>query len=745
MFAVVKRKLFIHGSMAKVINQKTFKCNDFRHMQGRMPLLGGVLMEAQAFITTHIAHWFKNAKIGSALVFFLIASICEAKAFSVRIDSAAMDTTVFLNQEVIVTAARQQGSAFNRPEAISVLNRRKLSLLAPMSMPDALSSIPGVWMQKTNHGGGSPFIRGLTGYQTLLLIDGVRFNNTTFRSGPNQYLNTIDPLMTERIEIIRGQGSVQYGSDAIGGVVQMFTHSPEFTSGDTKLRGQLYSKYLSSNMEKTGRMAVGMGGRNLAFTAGFTSKNLGDIKAGGNLGTQRPTGYDEHSFDFKLRQKIKGQHLFTAAYQRHIQTDVPLYHKIVTGEYERYHFDTQQRDMAYVRWETFSKQKMWSEMRLTQSFQHSLETRSKRKTSETTTKKEEDKVSTLGTVFEVVSRPSDQWSISSGVEFYYDKVNSSGLEYTQGTSTATSYRGLYPDNSSAANFAAFSLHTLKKDRISFSFGGRYNAVWLNVADELFGTTTITPTALVGNAGIVYELNEGINLIGTVNTGFRAPNINDVSSFGIADFRYEVPNFDLKPEKSLNFEVGLKTKKDRLSSGIYLFRNQLRDLIANVATTYQGQSTMDGVQVYRRENVRSAVVQGVESELELLLSESFLAQANMTYTHGQNTSKDEPMRRIPPLYGSTGLFYHINSKVRIKGAWAFAAKQTRLSQGDIDDDRIAEGGTDAWHTADLSVHYISRHVQVQTGLKNILNQAYRVHGSGVDGIGRSLWLSLKVDI
>lgn len=669
----------------------------------------------------------------------------ETFATNYQADSVFQDSTIFLNQEIIITAQRQKSATFSVPEAVSVLNKEKLSYLSPMSMPDALASMPGVWMQKTNHGGGSPFLRGLTGYQTLLLIDGVRFNNTTFRSGPNQYLNTIDPLITDRIEVIRGQGSVQYGSDAIGGVVQMMTHSPEFSSQGVVWGGYLYSKYLSSDMEKTGRVSLSMKSEKTAVSGGFTSKNLGDIKAGGDIGKLNSTGYKEYSMDFKLLQKVGKNHLFSAAYQRHLQKDVPLYHKLASGEYSRYSFDKQQRDLAYVKWEVNTSNKLFSQIRFTQSFQNSIEIRTKQKSNENTIKEEEDQVNTFGSVFEVISRPSDIWSVSSGVEYYHDNVNSTGVEYSQNSSERNGYRGLYPDNSSAGNFAVYSLHTIELPKVDFSLGGRYNAVWLTVPDELFDQTTISPSAFVGNAGVTYKMSAKYHLVGSVNSGFRAPNINDVSSFGIADFRYEVPNYDLNPEKSVNMEVGIKSKSDRLSYNLYFYRNSLKDLITNVRSTYNGQSTIDGVQVYKRVNVGSAVLKGVESDVEYLITPKLLAQANLTYTHGQNVSGDEPMRRIPPFFGSMGLFYHVSSRLKLNSVWAHAGKQDRLSNGDIDDDRIAEGGTPSWNTFEVSAHYIRSKMQLQAGIKNLFNEAYRTHGSGVDGIGRSVWVSLRLNL
>uniref|UniRef100_UPI003593D9F4 carboxypeptidase-like regulatory domain-containing protein n=1 Tax=Persicitalea sp. TaxID=3100273 RepID=UPI003593D9F4 len=95
-----------------------------------------------------------------------------------------------LNDQVVVTAQRYETLAFERPEAVTVISQRDLAQSALRSTPEVLSGQTGVFLQKTNHGGGSPFVRGLTGQQTLLLVDGIRLNNATFRSGPNQYLNT---------------------------------------------------------------------------------------------------------------------------------------------------------------------------------------------------------------------------------------------------------------------------------------------------------------------------------------------------------------------------------------------------------------------------------------------------------------------------------------------------------------------------------------------------------------------------
>ena len=123
----------------------------------------------------------------------------------------------------------------------------------PRTTPEALMGMNGVFVQKTNHGGGSPFVRGLTGNQTLILVDGIRLNNSTFRYGPNQYLNTIDAYTIQRIEVAKGTGSVQYGTDAIGGVVHIITKRSAICNKVKLVHGKVIGKYMTGDMEKTGR------------------------------------------------------------------------------------------------------------------------------------------------------------------------------------------------------------------------------------------------------------------------------------------------------------------------------------------------------------------------------------------------------------------------------------------------------------------------------------------------------------
>lgn len=190
-----------------------------------------------------------------------------------------MPSVYNLSNILIVSASRKETSSADLPYATEVINDPSRSFQMPRSTPEALTIVAGVFVQKTNHGGGSPFIRGLTGNQTLILVDGIRLNNSTFRYGPNQYLNTIDPFTIHKMEVLKGSGSVQYGSDTLGGVVQVLTKEPRFA--DIKgLSGNVTLKYWNGDMEKNGRGELMYSAPKMALLAGISIKDFGDLKGG---------------------------------------------------------------------------------------------------------------------------------------------------------------------------------------------------------------------------------------------------------------------------------------------------------------------------------------------------------------------------------------------------------------------------------------------------------------------------------
>jgi len=130
--------------------------------------------------------------------------------------------------ETVVTAGRIEEESAEVSYTTVSLSSGDFLEGGARTFPEILGNVPGIMVQKTTHGHGSPFIRGFTGRQNLLLVDGIRVNNSTFRAGPLQYWNTVDPYAVEQFEVVKGQGSVQFGSDAFGGTVNTITRSSGF-------------------------------------------------------------------------------------------------------------------------------------------------------------------------------------------------------------------------------------------------------------------------------------------------------------------------------------------------------------------------------------------------------------------------------------------------------------------------------------------------------------------------------------
>jgi outer membrane cobalamin receptor len=635
-------------------------------------------------------------------------------------------------QNVIVSASRQSISTQKTPFTTYRINT---SEKASRNSPDLLLNSPGVFLQKTNHGGGSAFVRGLTGNQTLLVVDGIRFNNSTFRYGPNQYLNTIDPFSLSHIEILKGSGSVQYGSDALTGVLHFFTEKPEFSAASL-WRTTLGTRWAGQGMEQTWQAKSAYSSDKTAFIVSGSSRQFGDITRGNGLGFQSPTAYDEWSYLAKIRQKINPHWTLEGLLQHTTQSHVPVYHKIVLENFLINEMDLQRYQKAYVRAQGTFESKAWSAVEVTVSRQNSLENRKLQKKGSTTLRAETDEVETLGLTGQVKSILGKNWSAVSGFDYYQDAVLSARADISTTLGTSKSLRGLYPNQSTYGYQSVFSLHHIDLDRWQIEAGLRYHRGLATLPDTTVGQSKIQFGAWVYSLGLTRLLGNNLALFAQTNSGFRAPNLDDLGSLGIVDFRYELPAFDLKPEYSQNYELGLKWQNSRFQNEISVFRTQLTNLITRIKTA----QIIQGYPVYVKQNVDEAYVTGAEWAGLLEINPAWKIRGQVSYVLGQNVTQNEPLRRIPPMHGGVKVMRQ-QGHFQTGAELVFAGEQTRLSAGDKSDNRMNPMGTAGWAIVNAEASYLWKSIRLSVQAQNLGDVDYRMHGSGINGVGRSVWAQL----
>ncbi len=637
----------------------------------------------------------------------------------------------------ILSASRRNTSSLRLPFASGVLNLPAQSENIPRTVPESLNIIPGVFVQKTNHGGGSPFIRGLTGNQTLILIDGIRLNNSTFRYGPNQYLNTIDPFSVNKIEVLRGSGSVQYGSDAIGGVIQIFTKDPGYST-ENSFKGGVTGRFGSANMEQSGSAELNYSTSKMVLSGILGKKNFGDLIGGDTTGRQTPSGYSQSDASLKFKFKVSGNSELILANQFVQQNDVDVYHKVKLENFNINKMGLQGRNLSYLKYSIDQRSSIFRKIDFTGSLNATVEERNTQRNSSQSIGLERDKIKTSNLGIEVFSDIKENWTVNSGLEYYRDKVNSIRNTRNSQSGLTNEQRGLYPNNSLYSNTSVYSLHHLTLGNFNIEGGLRYNWLQATIIDKDLGQMKIDPSAFVWNSGVNYSIGKH-HLYTSFNTGYRAPNIDDMGTLGIVDFRYEVPAYALKPEKSYNSEIGYKYFTKNFSFGTAFYRNKLSDLINRVQTS----QVIDGYKVYIKENTDNAVIKGVEGFAEFQASQNLFFDMFASFNHGRNISKGEPLRRVPPLNGNISMKYKMN-KFYMKTELGWANKQERLAQGDKDDNRIPKGGTPGWKVLNIYSGYSLKSIQLRLSAQNLFNADYRTHGSGINSVGRSLWMSLAYD-
>ena len=185
--------------------------------------------------------------------------------------------------KIVISVSKWEQDKEKIPEKIVSISAQDIAYTTPQTAADLLEKSGKIYVQKSQLGGGSPMIRGFSTNRLLLSVDGVRMNNAIFRGGNIQNVIAIDPFNVSNTEVILGPGSVIYGSDAIGGVMNFYTKSPQLSWNESTIfSGNAGVRYASANTEKTGHVDFNIGIKKWGFHTSISYSDFDDLRMGRN-------------------------------------------------------------------------------------------------------------------------------------------------------------------------------------------------------------------------------------------------------------------------------------------------------------------------------------------------------------------------------------------------------------------------------------------------------------------------------
>ncbi|GAA4413559.1 TonB-dependent receptor [Nibrella viscosa] len=696
--------------------------------------------------------------------------------------------------EVVVSASRIAQPQSQVAQPVRVIGRNDIRFLNQPTTADLLQQSGQVLVQKSQLGGGSPILRGFEANKVLLVVDGVRMNNAIYRGGHLQNILTVDNSMLEKAEVALGPGSVQYGSDALGGVIYLQTLTPKAGMAP---QGNAFARYSTALEEKTIHADHSFGTGRWAFATSITGSDFGDLRQGnnrpasmGSLGLrplyagrenntdvqlpnpdpnkQTPSGYKQ----IDLLQKVlfqpsdRSSHLLNVQYST--STDIPRYDRLTEVDnqgklrHAQWYYGPQDRLLTAYTFTRKLKRGIADNLQVIAAYQTIAESRHNRRFGNNTLQHRLEQLGVWTLNADLQKRVSPTHDFRYGLEATYNDVRSTAYGENILSGMTISLDTRYPNGgSNTQSLAAYLSGTVDVSaRSSFSYGARYsqNRLFARFTDKTFfpfpfDDVTQRNGALTGSLGWVTRLPGNWRLAASVASGYRVPNVDDLAKvFESVAGTLIVPNPGLKPERTYNIDAGLQKSFGNVftleTEGFYTLYNQA---ITARPGTLNGQPTVlyNGrtSRVVSQANAQRAYLYGFSTRLTAQFTNTLSAYGNISYTYGRikTDTTDYPLDHIPPVFGQAGLRWQ-QKQFRAEANVLFNGTKQLKDYNLVGEDNIVYAtpqGMPGWYTINLRSSYqVSRLLQVQVNLENVLDRNYRVFASGISGPGRNLSATLR---
>lgn len=667
-------------------------------------------------------------------------------------------------ESIVVTATRIPTPAFEVSALTHAESGAEVRLLyQSRTLPEALGELPGVMVQKTSNGQGSPFMRGYTGFRNVLLVDGIRLNNSVFREGANQYWNTVDPYSSSRIEVLKGPASVLYGSDAIGGAVNVLSNIPD--SAPDGLTPRVVYRYAEAESSQTVRAEGTYRGDSARARVGYSYKDYGNVEGGSDVGEQPKTGYDEQDADLRVEYDVGDRTSLALGYQYVDQDDAWRTHRTIHGVSwegtqvgsDRVLTFDQQRQLGYLQLTHEGLGAIADSVRASVSYHRQREDQYRLRSNLRSDVNGFD-VGTTGLWVQLDKR----WGRTQfvvGADYYGDDVESYGVQYNaDGSVRRVSAQGPVADDASYDLAGVFGQAIVDvTPRVTTTLAGRYTHASVDarvVEDPItFARYSIEDDWDDFSASARLAFRPAADgpwmLYAGVAQAFRAPNLSDLTRLDSArSNEIETPSPGLTPEEFLSWEAGLKFAGERLSLQAAVFRTDGEDVIVRTPT---GRTVNDLLEVTKT-NGSSSKVYGIEAQLAYQLRPQLLifgdgfwldGEADAYPTAGGGAVR-EPLDVMMPATVRLGARWTAaQPRLRVEALVEHAEAQDRLSTRDeLDAQRIPPGGTPGYTVLHLRSEWRLRpYLTLSLAVENLTDEDYRIHGSGLNEPGRNVVLSL----
>ena len=702
--------------------------------------------------------------------------------------------------EIVISASKFQQNKREVPQKIVSLNSEQIKFSTPQTSADLLQSSGQVFVQKSQLGGGSPMIRGFSTNRLMLSVDGVRMNNAIFRGGNVQNVISIDPFSVQNTEIILGAGSVIYGSDAIGGVMNFYTKKPKYSKNDKlEIDANLLARYSSANNEKTSHVDFNLGFKKWAFLTSLSYTDFDDLKMGKNGPSdylrpeyvQTTNGIEEVVSNTNPRvQKFTGYNqvniMQKALYKHDEKTSLDIgLHYSSTSDYPRYdrlirytnnqlrsaewYYGPQKWFMGNIQLTRLSSSStLHDKVKFSAAYQNFKESRIDRDFNSEHRRIREENVDAISGNVDFEKSISDNSKVFYGVEYIYNRVGSEAEQENIFDNSKENIATRYPDGSTWQSMAAYLSYKYRPNtKFTFQSGIRYNHVLINadVSENNsfynlpFENADINTGAVTGTAGISWIPNSVIQWKLNASTAFRAPNIDDVGKiFDSEPGSVVVPNANLKPEYAYGGELGTTINfNDFLILDLDTYYTYLDNALVRRNFEINGESEImyDGEisNVQAIQNASKAWIYGFEAGLKVNFSDQLKLLSQYSIVGG--TEEDEngvevPVRHVAPAFGNTHFVWKkdklkLDAFVNYNGELSNSQLAPSLAEYIFAKDKNGNPYAPSWYTLNFRSQYSFSNTTVTATLENITNQRYRTYSSGIAAAGLNFILSINYNL